>query len=268
MQNPVKISNRCRLLIVDDEPVRRRVLRNSLRHSDFEVSEARTGEEAMAALRRAPSDILLLDIHMPGMEGLEICRQMREIAPQSGIIMMTVWDSEDDIVSALEAGADDLVRRPCRPRELSARLLALSRRLKHGTQNAAAVLRCGDLELDLELRRVSKRGAEVHLSPKEFDLFAYLFRNRGGTLLHVKILRSVWGLEYGGELEYLRTYVRALRKKIEDDPTRPEYILTEPWVGYRFADKAHKPAAFAVIEGFTAGLPKGLSLQKCSRIAS
>jgi two-component system KDP operon response regulator KdpE len=152
---------------------------------------------------------------------------------------MTICDSEEEVFRALQAGADDFVTKPYRERELIARLHAVSRRLKNPSQRMEAVLRAGDLELDLERRRVFKCGAAIHLTPKEFDLLAYFFRHPGGTILHSKILRAVWGLEYGNELEYLRTYVRTLRKKIEDDPARPEYILTEPWVGYRFGDTAY-----------------------------
>lgn len=231
----------CKLLIVDNELVLRRALTAFLSAGDFEVSEARTGEEAIAALRRAPPDLVLLDTSTLGVTGLEVCERIRAVAPQVGVIMTTVRDSEEDSVKALEAGADDFVTKPYRQRELIARLHAVSRRLKIAIHGAEVVLRAGDLELDIERRRVFKYGVDIHLTPKEFDLLAYLFRHPGGTILHAKLLRAVWGLEYGGEVEYLRTYVRALRKKIEDDPAQPEYILTEPWVGYRFCDKASVP---------------------------
>jgi len=224
-----------RLLIVDDEPALRRALRTSLNGSYFDVSEARNGEEALTAIRENPYDLVLLDINMPGLTGLEVCRRIRATAPQTGIVMVTVRDSEDDKVQALEAGADDFVTKPYRLRELVARLNAVLRRLRASAQPAtAAMLRAGNLEFDLERRLVFKNGAEVHLSPKEFDLLAYLFRHQGAPIMHSKLLQAVWGPGYGGELEYLRSYMRMLRKKIEDDPARPEYLLTEPWVGYRF----------------------------------
>jgi two-component system KDP operon response regulator KdpE len=227
---------KCNLLIVDDEPTLRRALHTSLAASDFEVSEARSGEEALAALPKARLDIVLLDINMPGMTGFEVCRRIRASAPQVGIIMVTVRDSEEDKVQALEAGADDFVTKPYRLRELIARVRAVMRRLDAPVHPAEAVLRAGELELDLGRRLVRKNGIEIHLTPKEFDLLAYLFDHQGGPILHSKLLQAVWGPDYGGELEYLRSYVKMLRKKVEDDPARPEYILTEPWVGYRFRD--------------------------------
>jgi two-component system KDP operon response regulator KdpE len=230
-----------KLLIVDDEPVLRAELRSFLSASDFEVSEARTGEEAIAELRRGPADIVLLNIL--GTTGLAACRRIRAVAPLGGAIMMTVRESEEEGVQALDAGADDFVTMPYRQRELIARLRAVPRRLKYRIRRPEAVLRAGDLEMDLERRRVRKQGADIHFTPKEFDLLAYLFSHPGVTILHSKLLRAVWGLEYGGELEYLRTYVSALRKKIEKDPARPEYILTEPWVGYRFCDTLLRAAS-------------------------
>ncbi len=223
-----------RLLIVDDEPALRKALRTSLSASGFEVSEARNGEEALATLPRTPVDIVLLDISMPGMSGIEVCRKIRDLSMHIGIIMVTVRDSEDDKVRALEAGADDFITKPYRLREMIARLRAMLRRMSAQQDTAEAVLTAGSLELDLKRRLVTKNGVEIHLSPKEFDLLAYLFRHAGAPVMHARLLQAVWGPEFGGELEYLRSYVKMLRKKIETDPARPEYILTEPWVGYRF----------------------------------
>ncbi len=234
--------DRCNLLIVDDEPTLRRALRTSLTASDFRVAEARSGEEALSALRAAASDIVLLDINMPGMTGFEVCRRIRSTDPKVGIIMVTVRDSEEDQVRALEAGADDFVTKPYRLRELIARLHAVMRRLNAPEQTGQAVLRAGELEVDTERRLVRKNGFEVHLSPKEFDLLAYLFQRQGGPIMHARLLQAVWGPEYGGELEYLRSYIKMLRKKIEDDPARPEYIITEPWVGYRFRNPSDPDA--------------------------
>jgi two-component system KDP operon response regulator KdpE len=148
--------------------------------------------------------------------------------------MVTVRDSEDDKVQALEAGADDFVTKPYRFRELLARMRAVLRRLKAVPEADAPVLRAGDLELDLHRRELRKAGAEIHLSPTEFELMTFFLQHQGVPVTHAKLLRTIWGPEYGNEVEYLRSYVRMLRKKVEDHPARPEYILTEPWVGYRF----------------------------------
>ena len=231
-------SENCKVLIVDDDPAFRRALRTSLAASGFDVSEARSGEEALIVLRDKPDDIVLLDINMPGMGGIETCRKIRDLSPQIGILMVTVRDVEEDKVQALEAGADDFVTKPYRLREMVARLRAVRRRLHPADDAPATVFRAGALELDSDRHVVTKAGAEIHLSPKEYDLLSYLFKHQGALITHSRLLQGVWGAEYGGELEYLRSYVRMLRKKIEDDPSQPEYILTEPWVGYRFRNPA------------------------------
>ncbi len=228
-------SGKSRILIVDDESALRRALRTSLSASGFDICEARDGAEALGALSGAPVDIVLLDIGMPGMSGIEVCRKIRDMSMHVGIMMVTVRDSEDDKVQALEAGADDFITKPYSLREMVARLHAMERRMSAQLTAASdVVLTAGALELDPKRRRVTKSGIEVHLSPKEFDLLAYLFKHQGEPIMHARLLRAVWGPEFGGELEYLRSYVRMLRKKIETDPARPEYILTEPWIGYRF----------------------------------
>jgi two-component system KDP operon response regulator KdpE len=226
----------CRVLIVDDEPSYRHALRTSLAASGLIVEEAQTGEDAIKAFNRARFDLVLLDINMPGISGVETCRHLRAMARDAGIVMVTVRGSEDDKVQALEAGADDFVTKPHRFRELLARLQAVLRRVRIHNARPDPVLHAGELELDLDHRVLRKRGGEIHLSPTEFDLIAYLFRHQGGPVTHVRLLRAVWGVEYGNELEYLRSYVKALRKKIEDDPAHPKYILTEPCVGYRLCD--------------------------------
>jgi two-component system, OmpR family, KDP operon response regulator KdpE len=224
------------ILLVDDEPALRRALCTSLAATGFAVEEASTGEQAIELFSRIPCGLVLLDINMPGMDGVETCRRLRHLGAESGIVMVTVRDSEDDHVRALEAGADDYVTKPYRFRELLARLRAVSRRLQ--PKPPAVCLRAGELEIDLQRRVLKKCGTEVHLSPTEFDLMAFFFEHQDAPIIHSRLLRAIWGPEYGGELEYLRSYVRMLRKKIEDDPARPVYILTEPWVGYRF----HNPA--------------------------
>jgi len=235
-------SERCKVLIVDDDSAFRRALRTSLAASGFEVSEARSGEDALRTLRADAADIVMLDINMPGMGGVEACRKIRSLSPRIGILMVTVRDAEEDKVEALEAGADDFITKPYRLREMIARLQAVGRRLRPPDGPTTTVFRAGALELDSERRLVTKAGAEIHLSPKEYDLLSYLFKHQGALITHSRLLQGVWGAEYGGELEYLRSYVRMLRKKIEDDPSQPEYILTEPWVGYRFRNPADPEA--------------------------
>lgn len=222
-------------LVVDDERTLRSVLRTCLTARNFSVEEASSAEEALRLLSEQAFDIVLLDINMPGMGGLEACRRIREQAPRIGIVMATVRDAEADMVRALEAGADDYVTKPFRFGELVARLHAVLRRSDR--DNApATVLRTGNLEIDIDRRTLHRSGEEIRLSPTEFDLLALLMKNEGMPLTHAKLLSSIWGIEYRDEVEYLRSYVRALRKKIEDDPSRPKYILTEPWLGYRFQD--------------------------------
>ncbi|MBZ5612047.1 MAG: response regulator transcription factor [Acidobacteriia bacterium] len=224
----------CSVLVVDDEPALRKTIRASLAASGFTVEEAGTGGEAVGAVQRQPFDLVLLDVNMPGMSGVEACRQIRAFAPRTGIVMVTVRDAEEDKVLALEAGADDYVTKPFRFRELIARLGAVLRRTRVEAGALPTVMQVGDLKMEVDNRILWKGDEQIRLSPKEFDLLSFMMKNQGAPLTHVKLLKTVWGPEYGDELEYLRTYVRMLRKKIEDDPARPHYILTEPWVGYRF----------------------------------
>jgi two-component system KDP operon response regulator KdpE len=231
------------VLVVDDEPSLRKTLRTSLDASGFKVEEARNGEEAWDLLQQRFFDLVLLDINMPGAGGIESCRRIREFAQQIGIVMITVRDAENDKVNALEAGADDYVTKPFRLRELIARLQAVLRRTRRpDTTEAASSLKAGDLEIDLKRHLLWRSGEQVHLSPKEFELLAFMMCNQGAPLTHARLLRTVWGPEYGNELEYLRSYVKMLRKKIEADPAKPEYILTEPWVGYRFRNPSDPDA--------------------------
>ena len=219
------------VLVVDDEPSLRKVFRTSLTAHGFIVEEARSGEEAVDMLPQHPFDLVLLDINMPGIGGVEACREIRALAPKVGILMVTVRDAEHDMVRALEAGADDYVTKPVRFCELVARMHAVLRRLRSEGAIEPPVIRAGNLELDLERHSLRKSGVIVHLTPTEFDLLALLMRNQDVPVTHAKLLRAIWGPEYGTELDYLRSYVRTLRKKIEDDPSRPKYLLTEPWVG-------------------------------------
>lgn len=231
------------ILIVDDDPRFRQGLRASLKAGGYEVDVARNGEEALRHVHERAVDAVLLDINMPGIGGLEACRRIRVAAPHAGILMLTVRDSEDDKVVALEAGADDYVTKPFRFRELNARLRALLRRTGAEASSRIPVLRIGKLELELEHRTLRKSGQAIHLSPKEFEILALLMQHPNVPMAHAKILRTIWGPEYGDEPEYLRSYVKTLRKKIEDDPVHPKYIVTEPWVGYRFRDPSDPDSA-------------------------
>ena len=235
--------NPLRVVVGDDDPAMRRGLCAALKAAGYKVDEARDGEQAVRMAREHSTDLVLLDINMPGMGGLEACRRIRAAIRSVGIVMITVRDAEDDIIQALDAGADDYLTKPFRIRELIARLGAVIRRSRAPAEPETSILRAGKLELDVALRSLRKDGKEVHLSPIEFDLLLYMMQHREVPLDHSKLLRAIWGPEYGQEFEYLRTYVRMIRKKIEDHPARPEYILTEPWLGYRFHDPAKPPEA-------------------------
>jgi two-component system, OmpR family, KDP operon response regulator KdpE len=224
---------RFNVLVIDDEAALRKVLQTTLTARGFSVEEVASGERAVEIIQWRTVDAILLDINMPGMSGLEACRRLRSLAPTTAIIMVTVRDAEADIVQALEAGADDYITKPFRFGELVARIRAVLRRTAEDNAGVTQ-LQVGDLEIDFDKRLVRRGGEAVHLTPTEFELLAILMKNEGMLLTHKKLLQTIWGPEYGEELEYLRSYVRTLRKKLEDDPAQPKYILTEPWVGYRF----------------------------------
>jgi len=227
-------------LIVDSDRTLRRALVASLIESGFRVREASCGEEALAAMLHQRAGLILLALDRPVTKGLEVCRWMRAYDKQAGIVMLSGGHSEDDKVTAFEAGADDFVSKPFRFRELVARLRAIHRRQqRHDAPPGPAVFRVGPLELDMGGRRLTKAGVEIRLTPKEFGVLAVLVKNLGTPVTHRKLLQSVWGPDHAGQTEYLRSYVKMLRKKIEDDPSRPQYILTDPWSGYRFA-AAHR----------------------------
>ncbi len=220
-----------RILVVDDDPQIRRVMKVTLTGQDYEVDEARTGEDALEKLRESRFDLVLLDMNMPGMGGLETCRAMREQS-DIGIIMLTVRDNEADTVAALDAGADDYVTKPFKTPELSARIRAALRRTP-STQGPSGRLTRGPVEIDFDARQVTSRGRQVHLTPKEFDLLRYLTAHANKVIPHRQLLQAVWGPDYGDQVDYLRVVVNQLRKKIEAKPSAPVYLLTEPWVGYR-----------------------------------
>jgi two-component system, OmpR family, KDP operon response regulator KdpE len=222
------------VLIVDDERSIRVSLRTILSGLGFEIVEAARGEEALSLARTARFDAVLLDINMPGMGGIDVCRVMRRNSPQLPIVMLTVQGSEDRKVEALDAGADDYITKPFQLRELIARLRAAVRRNSLLGEEEKSIIEVGDVRLDFDRHLVEKKGRMVHLTPKQFELLHFLMVNAGKPVPHAKLLRSVWGPEYGNELEYLRTFVRQVRMKIEDDPANPRYLLTESHIGYRF----------------------------------
>lgn len=227
-----------RILIVDDDPDLRKALRATLSALGFEIAECATGEQAIQEIPKHALDAVLLDIKMPGMGGMEACRRIRETYPRIQLLMVTVRDSEEDKVKALEAGADDYITKPFSIPELTARIRAAVRRSRADQQQAAKPIVVGELELDPVRRLVLKGRQELRLTPKEFDLLHYFMAHAGLPLTHAALLRAVWGAEYGQELEYLRTFVYHLRQRIEKDPASPEYLLTEPYLGYRFREPA------------------------------
>ena len=225
------------ILVVDDDSSTRRALRVTLTGMGFTVVEAARGEEALSLVRVSWFDAVLLDVDMPGMGGVEACRSIRHAVARLPILMLTVMDSEDDKVLALDAGADDYITKPFQVRELTARLRSAVRRRNAQDDNRDAPIRHGQLELDPVKYRVMKSGRSIHLTPKEFEMLHYLMMHAGEPISHARLLKSVWGPEYGNELEYLRTFIRQLRKKIEDDPHNPKYLLTDAYVGYRFNEQ-------------------------------
>lgn len=223
------------VLIVDDERAIRLSLKTILGNFGFDIVEAARGEEALALVRNERFDAVLLDINMPGIGGIEVCRLMRKASPRLPIVMLTVQGSEDRKVEALNAGADDYITKPFQLRELTARLRAAVRRTRVNDDEDRAIL-IGDVMLDPARHLIEKKGHPVHLTPKQFELLHYLMLHAGRPIPHARLLRSVWGPEYGNELEYLRTYIRQIRMKIEDDPADPKYLLTDSHIGYRFCE--------------------------------
>jgi two-component system KDP operon response regulator KdpE len=226
------------VLVTDDDPDLRRVLRRTLDALGFEVSESPNGEQAVRAIAVRPFDAVLMDVNMPGIGGIEACRKIRENAPRCQILMLTVRDREADKIEALDAGADDYITKPFSIPELAARLRSAVRRSATTVLDSRIPISIGEIQLDPARRLVRKSGAVLHLTPKEFDLLHYLMSHPGIPIAHSKLLRAVWGEEYGQELEYLRTFVHQLRKKLEVDPSAPEYLLTELHFGYRFREPA------------------------------
>ena len=220
-----------RILVVDDDPQIRRVMRVTLSGQGYEVDDAKSGEAALDKVRDQRFDLVLLDMNMPGMGGLETCRAIRSQS-EIGIIMLTVRDSESDKVEALDAGADDYITKPYNPPELLARIRAALRRTP-SMQGPTGRLQLGSVEVDFDSRQILAPGRTLRLTPKEFELLRYLAAHPNKTLSHRELLQAVWGPDYGDQVDYLRVFVNQLRKKIEADPANPRILLTEPWVGYR-----------------------------------
>jgi two-component system KDP operon response regulator KdpE len=228
------------ILIVDDEPQIRRVMLTTLASHGYSVVEAVSGEEALEKIRTGRPDLIILDVNMPGMSGLETCAEIRT-SSDVPIIMLTIRNSERDKVQALDAGADDYVVKPFGVQELMARIRAALRR--SGPGDATPAFSSDDLKIDFEKRAVTVKNNPVRLTPKEFELLRHLVANSGKALGHRRLLQAVWGPDYGEETEYLRVFINQLRKKIEPDPRKPRYIHTEPWVGYRFDPPQEKSVA-------------------------
>ena len=228
------MSVQARVLIVDDEPQIRRVMKTALAAHGYEVYEAKTGEEALGALRESSPDLVLLDMNMPGMGGMAACRELRAVSDVA-IIVLSVRDGERDKIAALDAGADDYITKPFSVNELLARIRANLRRLPNQSEQSQPPFVSDDLAVDFSSRQVTANGNAVRLTPKEFELLQHLIANANKPVTHRKLLQTLWGPDYGEEVEYLRVFVSQLRKKIEADPAHPRYIVTEPWVGYRFS---------------------------------
>ena len=225
-----------RILVVDDEPAIRRALRPPLVELGFDVVEVSRGEMALDLLRTENFDAVLLDINMPGIGGIETLRRIRVFAPRLPVLMLTVRDGEDEKVHALELGADDYVTKPFGIRELVARIRAAIRRVHAPARAEDAPIEIGEIQLVPPRRSVTKCGQPIHLTRKEFDILHCLMSRAGRVVTYARLLTAVWGADAREEVEYLRTFVRQLRKKIEDDPSNPVYLLTDVYVGYRFAD--------------------------------
>ena len=223
------------MLVIEDEPQMLRFLRPALAGHGFRISEATTGRDGIHQASTRPPDVVLLDLGLPDIDGLEVTRRLREWT-QVPILVISARGREDDKVAALDAGADDYVTKPFGIRELLARLRVALRRASRIGAGETSRLTIGDLEVDLEKRRVLVRGNNVHLTPIEYRLLAELIRNAGKVLTHSHLLRQVWGPGYVEQSHYLRVYMTQLRRKVEVDPARPKLLLTEPGVGYRLSE--------------------------------
>jgi two-component system KDP operon response regulator KdpE len=227
------MSDHRRILVVDDEPQITRVLRTSLSSQGYDIRAANDGETALEIMKDWTPDLVITDLSMPNMDGLQLCRRLRP-ATRIPIIVLSVRGEERTKVQALDAGADDYVTKPFGIEELLARVRANLRRAPAAETEQAAAIEIGDFRIDLAAHKVNVRHREVHLTPKEFDLLVYLARNAGKVVTHRALLGAIWGGQSTEQVEYLRVFVGQLRKKLEAEASSPRYIVTEPWVGYRF----------------------------------
>lgn len=220
-----------RILVIDDESQITRVLRRSLLALRYDVRTAADGESGLDLFRDFHPDLVITDLAMPEMDGIEVCREIRKTSTVP-IIVLSVRGDEKVKVSALDAGADDYVTKPFGIEELLARVRASLRRAPETKEQSS--FEAGDFVVDLSTHVATVRGEQIHLTPKEFELLTYLVRNHGKVLTHRTLLAAIWGPNYSEQTEYLRVFLGNLRKKIEPNPSKPKYIVTEPWVGYRF----------------------------------
>ena len=229
----VGVTEKGRVLVVDDEPQITRVLRTVLTNQGYQVRTASEGEAALASFGEWRPELVITDLYMPHMNGFELCKRIRSVSSVP-IIVLSVKGEERTKVEALDAGADDYVTKPFGMDELLARVRAALRRGAAQAEGDVSSFEAGDFRIDLETRRVHARGQEIRLTPKEFDLFVYLARHPNRVITHRTLLEAVWGEASMEQPEYLRVFMGQLRKKLEPDPSTPRYLVTEPWVGYRF----------------------------------
>jgi len=222
-----------RILVVDDEPQITRVLRTSLSSHGYDIRVANDGETALEIMKDWTPDLIITDLSMPNMDGLELCRRLRP-SSRVPVVVLSVRGEERTKVQALDAGADDYVTKPFSMEELLARVRANLRRAPAAESDLPSVIEVGDFRIDLGAHKVRVRGREVHLTPKEFDLLVYLARHAGKVVTHRALLAAIWGGQSTEQVEYLRVFVGQLRKKLAPEAATPRYIVTEPWVGYRF----------------------------------
>ncbi len=225
-------TEKSRVLVVDDEPQITRVLRTVLSSQGYQVRTAAEGESALSSFSEWRPELVITDLFMPHMDGIELCKRIRSTS-NVPIIVLSVKGEERSKVEALDVGADDYITKPFGTDELLARVRAALRRGAGGTSDVPS-FDVGDFRVDLEGRRVHVRGNEVRLTPKEFDLFVYMARHPNRVITHRTLLEAVWGEASQEQPEYLRVFMGQLRKKLEPDPSQPRYLVTEPWVGYRF----------------------------------
>ena len=229
------MNDRPRILVVDDEPQLTRVLRTGLQARGYDVRTAADGLSGFDSFNDSHPDLVITDLAMPNLDGVSLCRRLRSVSAVP-IIVLSAKGEEKTKVEALDAGADDFVTKPFGMDELLARVRAALRRSATGSDNEdkSQIVTAGDLRIDFGARAVTVAGREVHLTPKEFELLAYFVKHPGAVLTHRRLLGAIWGGNYTEQTEYLRVFIGQLRKKLEPDSTKPRYIVTEPWIGYRF----------------------------------